>query len=159
MTKYFEIRPNCNLYRDYFAYRNDTPKIAAAYNAVCEKFGIEAKQFYVSKTRFQIDPTDADIEKFGNLMKKTNYGEFKKSSEPCKMWFSLVKDIKHFEKPKLFYYFDLLLGNRWKEKLFAVEDKLYCSIECDSEIITPDFAIEMKASEFYKIVESIEGKN
>ncbi len=91
-----------------------------------------------------------------NLMKKTNYGEFKKSSEPCKMWLSLVKDIKHFERPKLFYYFDMLLGNSWKERLFAVGDKLYCSIERDGEINTPDFAIEMKASEFYKIIESIQ---
>lgn len=156
MIKYFEIQPDCDLYRDYFAHKTDTAKIAAAYNAVCEKFEIKTKQFYVSKTRFQIDPTDADIEKFGNLMKKTNYGEFKKSSEPCKMWLSLVKDIKHFERPKLFYYFDLLLGNRWKERLFAVGDKLYCSIECDGEINTPDFAIEMKASEFYKIIESIQ---
>ena len=156
MTKYFEIQSDCDLYKDYFAHKNATTKIAAAYNAVCEKFGIEAKQFYVSKNRFQINPTDADIEKFGSLMKKTNYGEFKKSSEPCKMWLSLVKDIKNFEKPKLFYYFDLLLENRWKERLFAAEDKLYCSIECDGEINTPDFAIEMKTSEFYKIVESVQ---
>lgn len=59
------------------------------------------------------------------------------------------------EKPKLFYYFDLL-GHHWKERLFEVKDKLYCSIESDGEVSTPDFAIEMKASEFYKINESIE---
>lgn len=155
MDKYFEIQADCDLYRKYFAYKNDAPKVVAAYKEVCEKFGIETKQFYVTKAYLRIVPTEADREKFESLMKKTNYGEFKKNSEPCKMWVSLVKDIENFEKPKLFYYFDLL-GHRWKERVFEVENKLYCLIESDGEVSTPDFAIEMKASEFYKIIESIE---
>lgn len=44
MIKYFEIQPDCDLYRDYFAHKTDTAKIAAAYNAVCEKFEIKTKQ-------------------------------------------------------------------------------------------------------------------
>ena len=155
MNKYFEIQADSDLYRKYFAYKKDIPKIVAAYKEVCEKFGIEAAEFMPRKSRLYIIPTEADVEKLGKFMKKTCCGEFKRNSEPCKMWVSLVKDIENFEKPKLFYYFDLL-GHRWKERLFAVEDKLYCSIESDGEVSTPDFAIEMKASEFYKIIESIE---
>lgn len=86
------------------------------------------------------------------MIKKTNDGEFKKNTEVSKMWVELVKDIGHFEKPELLFYFDLI-GHRWKERLFHIGEKLYCSIESDGEVSTPDFAIEMKASEFYRVIE------
>lgn len=157
MDKYLEIKLDCALYKEYFAHEEDKPKIASAFNTVCEKFGIETKEFYIKKDRFWIVPTESDREKFAGTMKKTNDGEFKKNSDVSKMWVDLVKDIEYFEKPKLFYYFDLL-GHRWKERLFHIGDKLYCSIESDGEVSTPDFAIEIKASEFYRIIEEEESK-
>ena len=90
-------------------------------------------------------------------MKKTNDGEFKKNSEVSKMWIGLVKDIENFDKPRLLFYFNLI-GHRWKERLFHIGDKLYCSIESDGEVSTPDFVIEMKASEFYKVIEEEENR-
>lgn len=153
MDKYFEIKTDCALYKDYFAHEEDEPKIVSAFKEVCEKFGIETKEFYMIKNKFWIVPTVNDEEKFSEMMKKTNYGEFKKNSEVSKMWVDLVKDIEHFEKPKLFYYFDLL-GHRWKERLFHIGEKLYCSIESDGEFSTPGFATEMKASDFYKVIEN-----
>ncbi len=88
-------------------------------------------------------------------MKKNSNGEFKKSSKINKMWVSLVKDIEYFEKPKLMFYFRFS-GPRWSERLFHDGDKLYCSIESEGEIFVPDFAIEIKASEFFKIIEDQE---
>lgn len=155
MDKYFKIKTDCTLYKDYFAHKEDEPKIVSAFKAVCEKFGIETKEFYMKKNIFWIVPTANDREKFSGIMKKSNYGEFKKNSEVSKMWVDLVKDIEHFEKPKLFYYFDLL-GYRWKERLFHIGEKLYCSIESDGEVLTPEFATEMKASDFYKVIEDNE---
>lgn len=154
MNKYFKIQTDCDLYRKYFAYKKDIPKIVAACKEVCESFGIETKEFILQKNYLQIVPTKADREKFKSLMKKTNYGEFKKNSEPCKMWVSLVKDIENFYKPRLFYYFGLF--GSYKERLFDFDSKLYCSIEDAREIEIPDFAIEIKASEFYKIIENVE---
>lgn len=155
MDKYFEIKTDCALYKDYFAHEEDEPKIVSAFKAVCEKFGIETKEFYMRKNIFWIVPTANDRKKFSGIMKKSNYGEFKKNSEVSKMWVDLVKDIEHFEKPKLFYYFDLL-GHRWKERLFHIGEKLYCSIESDGAVSTPEFATEMKASDFYKVIEDNE---
>lgn len=154
MDKYFEIQEDCDLYRKYFAYKKDIPKFVVACKEVCEKFGIETKEFILQKNYLQIVPTKADREKFKNLMKKTKYGAFKKNSEPCKMWVSLVKDIENFYKPRLFYYFELF--GSYKERLFDLDGKLYCSIEDAREIRIPDFAIEIKASEFYKIIETVE---
>ena len=157
MDKYFEIKPDCELYKEYFAYKEDKSKILSAFKIVCDNFGIETKEFYMKKDRFWIVPTSNDRKKFAGMMKKTNGGEFKKNSEVGKMWVGLVKNIKHFDKPRLFYYFNLL-GHRWKERLFHIGDRLYCSIESDGEVSTPDFAIEMKASEFYRVIEEEEGR-
>lgn len=157
MDKYFEIKPDCALYKEYFAHEKAGEEIKAAFERVREKFGIETTVFYLKKDRFHIAATDRDMEKFSGMMKKDSAGEFKKNSTPSKMWVELVKDITHFEKPRLFYYFPAL-GHRWKERLFHVGDKLYCSIESDGEVSVPDFAVEMKASEFYKVIEDAEGK-
>lgn len=155
MDKYFEVKKGCRLYDDYFSHLQNESKIIDAYNKVCEKFGIESESFYMQNKTFRIVPTKADREKFSSSMKKTIDGEFKKNSEPHKMWLGLTKDIEHFQKPKLFFYFDLL-GHRWKERLFHIGEKLYCSIESDGDICCPDFVTELKASEFYKIIEESE---
>lgn len=155
MDKYFEIKPDCALYKEYFAHEKAKEKIKEAFGKVREKFGIETKVFYLKKDRFHIAATDKDMEKFSGMMKKGNVGEFRKNSTPSKMWVELVKDIAHFESPELMFYFPLI-GHRWKERLFHVEDKLYCSIESDGEVSVPEFAVEMKASEFYKIIEDAE---
>lgn len=102
MNKYFEIKPDCALYKAYFAHKEDEPKIVSAFKEVCEKFGIETKEFYMKKDRFWIIPNVNDRKKFAGMMKKTNDGEFKKNSEVSKMWIGLVKDIEHFENRSCF---------------------------------------------------------
>lgn len=154
MNKYFEVKPDTALYEDYFAYLGNRKKVMDAFDRVCEEFGIESKSFYLTNRTFRIVPTDADWEKFSGMMKKANDGEFKKTSAPYKLWMSLVKDITPFNRPQLFYYMKDLIG-RWRERLFDVDGKLYGSIESEreEEIETPEWAEEMKASEFYKILE------
>lgn len=147
--------PDCALYKEYFAHEKAKEKIKAEFEQVREKFGIETKTFYLKKDRFHIAATDKDMEKFSGMMKKGSVGEFRKNSAPSKMWVDLVKDIAHFERPELMFYFRLI-GHRWKERLFHIGDKLYCSIESDGEVSVPEFAVEMKASEFYKIIEDAE---
>lgn len=157
MNKYFEVKPDCELYREYFAHEKAKLKIALAFREVREKFGIESKEFFPYKDRLCIVPTVSDKGNFLNIMNKTHYGEFRRNSKVSKMWVELVKNIEHFERPELLYYFPSLIGHRWKERLFHVGEKLYCSIESDGgEISTPDFVVEMKASEFYKIIEDAE---
>lgn len=157
MDKYFEIKPDCALYKEYFACEKAKEKIKDAFEQVREKFGIETTVFYLKKDRFWIKATDKDMEKFSRMMKKDSVGEFKKNSAPSKMWVELVKDITHFERPKMIYYVPLI-GHRWKERLFHIGEKLYCSIESDGKVSVPEFAVEMKASEFYKVIEDAESE-
>lgn len=157
MEKYMVIHKDSPLYKDYFAWKKDEPKVGELFKKIKELYGIESNEVYINRNFFKIVPTQNDIKKFSSIMKKTSYGEFKKNSEVSKYWMNGIKSIKNIEKPRLFYYFNLL-GNRWKEMIFNVGEKLYCSIKSDEEVITPDFAIEIKASEFYKIIEESEGK-
>lgn len=157
MDKYFEIKPDCALYKEYFAHEKAKERILEAFNRVREKFGIETTVCSLHKDRLWIKATDKDMEKFSRMMKKDSVWEFKKNSAPSKMWVELVKDIAHFERPKMIYYVPLI-GHRWKERLFHIGEKLYCSIESDGKVSVPEFAVEMKASEFYKVIEDAEEK-
>lgn len=155
MSKYFVVNEDSGLYADYFAWKNDRSKISDAFKKVCDKFGIETTEFYLDKNRLHINPTESDLSKFENIMKKGSCGEFKKNSEPSKMWIGLTKDIEHFRKPQLLFYFRSL-GPRWRERLFDIDGKLYGSIESNQDVNMPDFVTEIKASEFYKIIEDYE---
>ena len=155
MEKYMVILKDCPLYRDYFAWKNDEPKVGELFKKIKELYGIESNEVYISRNFFKIVPTQNDMEKFSSMMKKTSYGEFKKNSEVSKYWMNGIKSIENIKKPTLYYYFDLL-GNKWEEMIFDVEGKLYCSIKSDRDVITPYFATEIKASEFYKIIEESE---
>ena len=157
MERYMEIRKDCQLYKDYFEWVGNWDAIKKLFNGIKEKYGIEATGFYLFKDVFKIVPTENDNKKFVSILKKTSYGEFKKNTEISKEWVSGVKEIGRIKKPKLFYYFDSL-GHKWKERLFHIGDKLYCSISSDGEVSVPKFALEMKASEFYKIIEESEEK-
>lgn len=97
MDKYFEIKPDSELYKDYFAHERAGEKIKAAFNKAKEKFGIETSTFFLHKDRFRIAATDKDMEKFSSMMKKGNDGEFKKNTAVSKMWVELVKDIEHLK--------------------------------------------------------------
>ena len=155
MNRYMEIQKGCRLYEDYFKGIEGQKNAIEVFKKIKDKYGIETSEVYLTKQYFRIHPTKNDFSKFENMMKKTSYGEFKKNTAISKEWLEAVKEIEQIHKPRLFWYFDLL-GHRWKERLFHVSDKVYCSIESDGDIPVPGFAKELKASEFYKIVESIE---
>lgn len=155
MERFFIVKQDSQLYKDYFRYLEDGKKLIAAFNELREQFGIETCKFYPDKERLIIVPTKNDAEKFKNLMKKTSYGEFKKASEHHKAWVEKVKNIEHMRSPRLLYYFPLL-GKRWSERLFEYNGKVYCSIDANVDFKIPDFVTEIKGSEFYKVIEESE---
>lgn len=155
MEKFFIVKQDSQLYKDYFSYLEDRKKVGAAFNELREEFGIETHEFYPYKDCLTIVPTKNDAEKFKNLIKKESFGIFKKTSEPSKAWMEKVKGIEHMNSPRLLYYFPLL-GKRWSERLFEYDGKVYCSISANVDFETPDFVTEIKGSEFYKVIEECE---
>ncbi len=152
MDKYFKVNEGCQLYTDYFSHKEDEKKIKEAFKAVCETFGIETKEFFMIQNRFCIVPTENDFKKFASVMKKSSYGEFKKTSAVNRMWVELVNDIQHFNKPRLYNYIHFH-SYKWSENLFDIDGVLYGCLKNVDEVNLPDFVVEIKASEFYKIVE------
>ena len=152
MNKYFEVHSDSKLYQDYFAHKKALEEIINVYHRIKKEYGIESDEIYMQKSTLKVIPTEKDLEKFANQMKKSESGCFKKTSEVGRAWIESVKSIENFQEPKLLFYFPLL-GHHWKEQVFDIEERLYVAIESDGMISVPEFVTEIPASEFYKILE------
>ena len=157
--RYFEIRPGTELYKDYFGHENAIDKILEVFHQIREKFGIETKNFYLTKDFLWIDPTETDREKFVSMFRKEQDGRFKINTAPCKEWISLVKDIDYFYQVDLqkYFAFDYEACSHFnlRHQLFHVDDHLYCYLEGNGRLIEPDseMVIKMRGSEFQRIRE------
>lgn len=155
MKIYFKVNEESKLYKDFFDYCEDKKKVLAAFRTIKEKHGIEATGLYPHKEVLIIDPTENDAVKFASQMKKSDKRQFKKNSPIAKEWCSLVADLEHMEKPRMWNYLRIY-GGRWSERLFEIGTTLYGSLECEGGFEIPDFLQEIKASEFYKAIEEEE---
>ena len=153
---YMTVSPDCALYRDFFAWVEDCKKIIDVYERMQKKYGIETNNFYPYKDRFAIIPTAADKEKFKSFFLKDGTS-FRKGCEMSKVWASEVKDIKFMRKPHPGFYWSEFVGSA-SSRLFAVGNILYCSMKTEYEFrYAPTWGNEIKASEFYKVMEEQEG--
>lgn len=153
---YMTVAPDSALYHDFFAWTEDYEKIMDAYDRMQKKYGIETAKFYPYKDRFAIIPTAADKEKFKSFLLKDGTS-FKKGCEMSKVWANEVKEIKFMQKPHPGFYWSEFVGSA-SSRLFAVGDVLYCSMKTEYEFRNaPSWANEIKASEFYKVMEEQEG--
>lgn len=161
MEKYFKIKKENHIYNDYFKWWNNLDNVKIKWEQFRKLEGIETSKF-VQNQELYIVPTEADLVNLGKfLYKKTFPGglrKFKKTSNVQKDWERFCKNnLELINKPILFY--DFPISGKTRTRLFHYKDEVYCSI--DNENINKEFKIpegyeEIKASEFYKIVELIE---
>lgn len=96
--------------------------------------------------------------KYKNVLSVYGNGlyKFKGNSKLAKAWKKLLADnnLEVQRKPRVPIYFNSY-AHRMSSNLFSIEGKVYCSLELvDTNFEeVPENMIEMKASEFYKIVE------
>ena len=152
---YMTVKKGSLLYKDYFYWIRDLEEARAVFGKVADTFGIETSKFYLAKDRLKIVPTEGDKEKFKKDLMKD--GEcFRKNSEMSKQWREGVAHLYHMVKPAPTFYIAEYVPKA-TTRLFEVGDVLYCSIETEYRISIPDWAIPMKASDFYKVLEALEG--
>lgn len=161
MEKYFKVKKENHIYNDYFKWWNNLDNVKRKWEQFRKLEGIEATQF-VPRQELYIVPTEVDLINFGRFLCKDIFPgglrKFKKTSSVQKDWERFCKNnLELIDKPILFYDFPVM--GKTKTKLFHYKDEVYCSI--DNEYINENFKIpegyeEIKASEFYKIVEKIE---
>lgn len=157
MEKYFRIRRDSKFYKEYFQFVADTKRNAELFRAFAAERGIESHSFIPLKNGLYIVPTEKDIERFGGDFVKDTFKNglrrFKKTSKVSKLWCELMKNEKVAERPRFWSYVPTLCG-RFRERCIRVGDDLYGSLQSqESEIQLADFMDEIKASEFYLIME------
>lgn len=163
MEKFFIVTEASQLHKEYFEYKENRKTVHDFVNEFTNKYGIESAEYYPSNECLMIVPTKADIKKFGNMLKKevsNGLRPFKVNSSINKDWVNLLKErgltIKH--RPMLGLYFVEIYGKH-SSRLFDINGILYCSFENSyDKLDTPEGFTEIKASEFYKIIEEYENK-
>ena len=155
MEKYFVVKEGSNLYKEYFKYVNDAEKVRQAFRDIAEKHKIETHEFYPYKN-LGIAPTSADKEAFKTQFKK-NSNFFKLNSEINKEWSEMTKDVESWHKPTPTWYLSDI-PHKSRTRLFDIGNVLYGSIDSASVFNTEEWMQEMKASEFFKIIEDYESE-
>lgn len=163
MEKYFEVKQNSDFYNKYFDFRDMSNKVNELFKQFALDNGIETKEYYQNTDRLVIVPTQADRIKFKGMFVANSDTDFKKTAPMCKSWVSLCKEngLKSPRKPSLAWDSNCKLGSySTSSRLFHIGEKIYGSIDnkCDADIELTDEFIEMKASEFWKIIEDAENK-
>jgi len=155
MDKYFTIKKDSQLYKDYFQWLEDRKNNAKVYDEFANKHGIESSRFIPHKKRLCIVPTEKDKDRFRKDFTQEyadgGLRQFKVRSSIGADWISAVSDLMIARKP---CYFGLVrVYGRYLERLFNIKDTLYGSLSADSDFILHDCMEEIKASEFYKVIE------
>ena len=157
MKKYFIIK-DPTIEAQYDEAISNEEIMRQAFVQMKEEYGISTKEFYLSRERFYIVYDHVDREKFRDQM--TQGGEFKKASAMNKRWLELLKEkgITKVAKPHLALIIDHDLG-RCGSTMFKIDEVLYGSFETNGNFIDlPEGWVELKASEYYKILEDHEAK-
>ena len=160
----FEITKESEVYNFYFKYLNAKKEnIDTLMNFIkSHNLSLSISECGISEDTLWVKDTKENRIKFAPYL-KTN-GEngmlaFKKNSSIAKDWKTLNVQIIH--KPCVAFNFLKECIGKVRERWFNIDDKVYCSIEpqWDMKIETPKGFIEMKQSEFYRIIENYKEKN
>lgn len=157
MERYFRVNPMSGMYREWFKYKDSRNALRELYKKFSDANGIEAESFYATNKALHIVPKGNDNEKFGSILCQSEDGmrKFKASSKIAKGWIQALQseNLEVVPKPMPILYVRSLNGGRYRTRLFDIDDMVYCSIDGFEISEIPEGWEEMKASEFFKIIE------
>lgn len=158
MERFFIVK-NEDLIKQVKDFESMRIKLKDTFGKFKKKHGIETSRFYQCATLLRIIPTENDIEKFRSQLKADNE-TFKVKSVMNKEWVEFCKANGVTTPDNPSWELMLLVGislAKFKWRLFTLNDKVYGSLEMDDSFELPkeDFE-ELKASEFYKIIEDLQ---
>lgn len=159
MEKFYRAEPDSALYNDYLLWMECRDKAIGVAQDLLHEFGVQATRYSFGREYFSIDATASDLKKFDGQFKKhksdCGFCVFKKATPLGKEWKRRVAQIPVMHKPFVPDYFRNALG-KMRTRLFDIDGTVYCSIECDKNFVPNDKLTEMKASEFFRIIEAQE---
>jgi len=162
MEKYFIVTDQSPLHKDYTEWIDNIEKIRILANAFFLTNGIESTIYGFYGENLCIVPTENDLVKLDKVLGKDvrdKLRPFKGNSKIHKQWIKALSDInlKRESKPYAPMYFSNCSG-KLTSRLFDIDDIVYCSFKNEGDIETPEGMIEIKASEFWKVIEDEEEK-
>jgi len=164
MERYFQVTGQSDLFNQYMEYKNNQQVLHNISKEFMDTQGIETDTYAYQSNTFYIVPTEKDLEKFNKSLCKplsNDLRAFKANSKVGKAWVNILeeKQVKIKYKPFVGHSFRNCLGKN-RSRIFAIDSIVYCSFENEYDFEdTPEGFIELKASEFWKIVEDYEGRN
>ena len=162
MVKYFIVK-NESLINKLKEYESMRDRIDNAFKKFKKEYGIKTNKYYQYTEQLRIISTEDDVNKFRNEL-KVDCQTFKKNSYINKNWIKLCKEngLETPYKP-VWELADLIDKNsyrfKFKSRLFSLGDEVYGTFEQDRNFnLSEEHFVELKASEFYKIIEDYESK-
>lgn len=162
MEQYFEITKESKHYQEYYDYDAARSRFADAIRKFNEENGINTDGYIIYDGYYWVDATAETVTKFKSQLRKERLQgccSFRKNSAIGKAF--IASGITKPSKPFVPFSFKDISGFSCRSRLFSFGKKVYCSISCDYEtdkkLECPAGFIEMKASEFFKIIEEAKG--
>lgn len=153
MEKFYVLDKGTPLEKHYWEYRTFQTKLCEIYKEFSEKHGIHSKKFRTTADRLWIVPDEIDQTVFKEQFITSKPGLFKKNSPNNKHWVKTCADngVSQVDPPDIGVAFGF---HKASYRLFHADENVYCTYECYEPFDTPDGFTELKASEFYKIMEA-----
>jgi len=163
MEKFFIVTEQSSLHKDYFDWKENIEQVRILVNKFFKTNGIETTQYGFYGDNLCIVPTENDLKKFNNVLGKDTGDQlrpFKGNSKINKLWVKTLNEnsVERKRKPYVPMYFPFHGGGKMSSRLFDVDDVVYCFYKNNRDFDTPENMIEIKASEFYKIIEDHDAK-
>ena len=159
--KFYKVRTESGLYAQYFEWLDNREKVVEALKKFEQENGFEAGSTAAWASNFYLKSTSTDFWKYaGQLTKQSVDGgltfKFKKSSKIGKLWAAASQGLRFLPKPIVGFYNKAKVVGGSSSRIFDYHGELFCSIEADEIEMPETVFVEMKGSEFYKIIELME---
>lgn len=162
MEKFYIAEEGSKLRDNYLRYLKNQEEV----NEIIKKFfkthGITTNEYYANNSYLHIVATEEDKKKFEKQLCKPKDGlyRFRANSKINKAWMETLKqhNIKVLSRPMVPFCFDKCWGGRSSSRLFEIDGVVYCSFDASWEFTPKDKLQEIKASEFFKMIEDYNEK-
>lgn len=156
--KFYKVRAESGLYAQYFDWVDSREKVVEVLKKFEQENGFEAGSTAAWASNFYLKSTSPDFLKYADQLTKQSVDggltfRFKKSSNIGKLWAAASKDLRFLPKPIVGFYNNAMCVGGSSSRIFDHHGELYCSIEADKIDMPENIFVEMKGSEFYKIIE------
>lgn len=161
MEKFFIVTEQSALHKDYYEWKDNLEVTRLIVNEFFNINGIETILYGFMDESICIVPTENDLNKFNKVLGKEvgdKLRPFKGNSKIHKLWVKTLseKGVERKRKPYVPMYFPLHGGGKMFSRIFDIDGIVYCSFKNDWDFEIPEGMVEIKVSEFWKIVDDYE---